>query len=58
MIFWFRLIPDNGPAASNPENVRKVIFCSGKVYYDLKKARTDSNLDSDIAILRVEQVNS
>ena len=52
----FRIIPDNGPASQNPSNVRKVVFCSGKVYYDIKKARSDKNLDSDIAIVRVEQV--
>ncbi len=26
-----RLIPENGPAREAPENVKKVIFCSGKV---------------------------
>merc|ERR1711936_564357 len=34
-----RLIPDDGPANKNPENVKKLIFCTGKIYYDLIKKR-------------------
>jgi 2-oxoglutarate dehydrogenase E1 component len=38
-----RLITDNGPvAAVNPSSVKKIIFCTGKVYYDLLKARRDA----------------
>lgn len=51
-----RVIPDDGPASSNPHNVKKLIFCSGKVYYDLKKYRAEKGLESEIAISRVEQV--
>ena len=32
-----RIIPEEGVAAQNPENVKRVMFCSGKVYYDLIK---------------------
>lgn len=32
-----RIIPDNGPASSNPEKVRKLLLCTGKVYYELIK---------------------
>jgi len=35
--------------------VEKLIFCSGQVYYDLAKARTDLKKNK-IAIVRVEQV--
>ena len=52
-----RIIPDNGPAGQNPSGVKKVVFCSGRVYYDLTKARADQKLENDIAIIRVEQVN-
>ncbi|XP_017136920.1 2-oxoglutarate dehydrogenase-like, mitochondrial isoform X1 [Drosophila miranda] len=52
-----RIIPDNGPAGQNPANVKKVVFCSGRVYYDLTKMRTEKQLESDVAILRVEQVS-
>ncbi len=36
-----RMITDSGPASQNPEAVKKIIFCTGKVYYDLIKARRD-----------------
>lgn len=51
-----RVIPEEGPATENPSSVKKLLFCSGKVYYDLKKARSEKNLEKDIAIARVEQV--
>ncbi|KAL0107582.1 hypothetical protein PUN28_014709 [Cardiocondyla obscurior] len=54
---FLRVIPEEGPAAQNPNGVKKLLFCSGKVYYDLKKARTERNLDDQIAIARVEQIS-
>ncbi|KAK3926156.1 2-oxoglutarate dehydrogenase, mitochondrial [Frankliniella fusca] len=54
---FLRIIPDEGPAGTNPSGVKKVVFCSGKVYYDIKKARTDKNLDDKIALVRVEQIS-
>ncbi|XP_076662252.1 oxoglutarate dehydrogenase Nc73EF isoform X3 [Halictus rubicundus] len=54
---FLRVIPEEGPAAQNPSGVKRVIFCSGKVYYDLKKARTEKNLDDKVAIARVEQIS-
>lgn len=51
-----RVIPEEGAATENPSGVKKLLFCSGKVYYDLKKARSEKNLEKDIAIARVEQV--
>ncbi|XP_034239296.1 2-oxoglutarate dehydrogenase, mitochondrial isoform X2 [Thrips palmi] len=52
-----RIIPDEGPAGQNPSGVKKVLFCSGKVYYDIKKARADKGLDDKIALVRVEQIS-
>ncbi|XP_062128244.1 2-oxoglutarate dehydrogenase-like, mitochondrial isoform X2 [Drosophila sulfurigaster albostrigata] len=52
-----RIIPDRGPAGENPSNVKKVVFCTGRVYYDLTKTRADKQLEKDIAIVRVEQVS-
>jgi len=51
-----RVIPEEGVSTENPSAVKKLVFCSGKVYYDLLKARNEKNLDRDIAIARVEQV--
>jgi len=51
-----RLIPDP-VTAEDPSKVKKVIFCSGKVYYELVKERNNKNLDDKIAICRVEQLS-
>jgi 2-oxoglutarate dehydrogenase E1 component len=52
-----RIYPESGLAADAPENVEKIIFCCGKVYYDLVKKRKESNLEKTIAIVRIEQVS-
>ncbi|XP_020817826.1 2-oxoglutarate dehydrogenase, mitochondrial isoform X2 [Drosophila serrata] len=54
--FFQRLIPEKGPALENPECVTKLIFCSGKVYYDLFKEREDHEQVNTVAIVRVEQI--
>lgn len=51
-----RLIPDESPASQNPAQVKRVIFCTGKVYYELAKERKQQKLEKDIAIIRLEQV--
>lgn len=51
-----RLIPDQGPANQTPDQVKRVIFCTGKVYYELAKERKQQNLEREIAIIRLEQV--
>ncbi|MET0385191.1 MAG: 2-oxoglutarate dehydrogenase E1 component [Polyangiales bacterium] len=48
-----RIIPD--VAKLDPKKVKRVLLCSGKVYYDLVNARTERKRD-DIAIIRVEQL--
>jgi 2-oxoglutarate dehydrogenase E1 component len=37
------------------DKIRKVIFCSGKVYYDLFEARQEKGV-KDVAIIRLEQI--
>jgi len=37
-------------------NVRVVLFCSGKFYYDLYKAREIKNRLNDVALVRLEQL--
>ncbi|MDO8441588.1 MAG: 2-oxoglutarate dehydrogenase E1 component, partial [Polaromonas sp.] len=47
------VIPDSG--ALKADKVKRVIACSGKVYYDLAKKREEKGAD-DVAILRIEQL--
>jgi len=39
----------------DPAAVARVVFCSGKVYYDLRAARRERGLQ-DVAIVRIEQL--
>jgi 2-oxoglutarate dehydrogenase E1 component len=56
-----RLIMDEGVSDRSPNppqepGVKRLLMCSGKVYYDLNKARAEKGLQSDIAIIRFEQL--
>jgi len=44
------------PADKEP-GIRKVVFCSGKIYYELAAERAKLGLQKDIAICRVEQLS-
>jgi 2-oxoglutarate dehydrogenase E1 component len=44
-----------GPLPDKPEKVKRVILCSGKVYYDLLQFRTENKI-TNVAIIRVEQL--
>ncbi|MBL7826972.1 MAG: 2-oxoglutarate dehydrogenase E1 component [Saprospiraceae bacterium] len=49
----FRELIDD--AAANPKKVKRVLVCSGKVYYDLLKKQQDDKRE-DVAIVRLEQI--
>ncbi len=46
------LIPD----AEVAQGAKRLLFCSGKVYYDLISAREGSAVEGQVAIARVEQI--
>jgi len=52
-----RMILDKGSASTNPASISKVLFCTGKVYYDLLKERRDRGLEDKIAIHTIEQIS-
>jgi len=47
------IIPD--PVVKDPAKVKRVLLCTGKVYYDLIAAREARSYD-DVAIIRIEQL--
>uniref|UniRef100_UPI00398E79A2 2-oxoglutarate dehydrogenase complex component E1 isoform X2 n=1 Tax=Pristiophorus japonicus TaxID=55135 RepID=UPI00398E79A2 len=54
---FLRGIVEDGPAAEKPEGVKRLLFCTGKVYYELAKERKSRGLESEVAITRVEQLS-
>ncbi|KAH0623455.1 hypothetical protein JD844_006216 [Phrynosoma platyrhinos] len=52
-----RVIPEDSLAAETPGEVKRVIFCTGKVYYDLLKERKNQDLEKEVAITRLEQIS-
>ncbi|KAK9500382.1 hypothetical protein O3M35_001659 [Rhynocoris fuscipes] len=53
---FLRVIPERGPASKSPNSVKKLLFCTGKVYYDISQAIKKKQLESSIALTRVEQI--
>lgn len=51
----FQEIMDDDQLVAEPDRVTRLIFCSGKVYYDLLKYRNENQLKNS-AIIRVEQL--
>jgi 2-oxoglutarate dehydrogenase E1 component len=47
----FRPVIDDPIASQNREQVRRLVFCTGKIYYDLLAQRRD-----DVALVRVEEL--
>jgi 2-oxoglutarate dehydrogenase E1 component len=51
-----RVIREQDPEISgNPEKVRRLIFCSGKIYFELADEREKLGI-KDVAIVRIEQL--
>jgi 2-oxoglutarate dehydrogenase E1 component len=48
----FREVIDD--ATADPEKVRRVVLCSGKVFYDLQQKRSEKPV-ADVAVVRLEQ---
>src|SRR6516165_1775070 len=51
---FHRVIGETGPIATE-DAVRRVVLCSGKIYFDLLKARA-ANGDRRVALVRIEQL--
>jgi 2-oxoglutarate dehydrogenase E1 component len=49
------MLPDQKIKLVDDDNIRRVVLCSGKVYYDLYEEREKRNID-DVYLLRVEQL--
>ena len=54
----FEEVIDDPVAAARPEDVKRILVCSGKVFYDLveERARRYAGREYEVAILRVEQL--
>jgi 2-oxoglutarate dehydrogenase E1 component len=56
-----RLIAESGDSLVEPNAVRKLVFCSGKVYYEILAERSKraeaTGGKTDVAIARVEQIS-
>jgi 2-oxoglutarate dehydrogenase E1 component len=48
-----QVIGDRGPG--NAEEIRRVVFCSGKIYYELAEKRDAENI-REVAVMRAEQL--
>ncbi|MEX2644010.1 MAG: 2-oxoglutarate dehydrogenase E1 component [Acetobacterales bacterium] len=51
----FRRVFDEIDKLKAPSSIKRVVLCTGKIYYDLLQARRDRGID-DVALVRVEQL--
>ncbi len=52
---FYEYYDDPVTGIQNAKKLRKVLFCSGKIYYDLHEYRTQKNI-RDVVIVRLEQL--
>lgn len=50
----FKPVLDDPTTSENPDEVEKVLFVSGKLYYELAKEKANANVSDKIAIIRLE----
>lgn len=41
--------------AADPKKIKRVVLCTGKVYYDIQQAKEDQGVE-DVAVVRLEQI--
>ena len=51
----FNFVIDDQRYASSKKS-KRVIFCSGKVYWDLERFRLENKVGKDVSIVRIEQL--
>jgi 2-oxoglutarate dehydrogenase E1 component len=51
----FRAVNDDWDADIDPSKVKRVVFCSGKVFFDLRAGRREREI-KDIALVRIAQL--
>ena len=49
-------LPVIGEAIKDKSTIRRLILCSGKIFYDLAAAREENGLKDRVAIVRIEQL--
>ena len=52
----FHRVLFDGSGIGPDDTIKRVVLCSGKVYYDLLEARDERKLNDDVVIIRVEQL--
>ncbi|MBE1237728.1 2-oxoglutarate dehydrogenase E1 component [Phaeovibrio sulfidiphilus] len=52
---FHRVIGETDPAIADNADARRVVLCSGKIYYDLLAAREEQGI-KDVVLIRVEQL--
>jgi len=54
---FHRVYPEQHPEQLRPaDEVKKVVMCTGKIYYELLEKRQDKSID-DVALVRLEQIS-
>jgi 2-oxoglutarate dehydrogenase E1 component len=52
----FHRVLFDGSGIGPDDAIKRVVLCSGKVYYDLLEARDERKLNNDVVIIRIEQL--